>query len=781
MKTLLPIVLAFTIIAGVFYLVLLQPQPVRPPAAASPTPRAVESPGAQKPAEPIIAETVARETPPAIETATPAAASIPEPISPAAEPSDNSQVIHVSAAAAPGGDGTQALPFQNLVEARDAARRVKDRPITVLVGGGHYVFRNGLTFTSLDSGAPDRRVVYRAAPGEKVRISSGLVVPDSMLREIKDAALLDRIPAAARGQARALSLDEAGLQVQPLRDNFRGLELLEVFWNGERLPLSRWPGNGKYSMIETVLDNGITPGSGGTFVFRGDEPLRWQMAVEDGLWVRGFWRVPWVIEAVKVGSIDPDKRTITLAAPVSNGIGSKYRRAPNNGVGPGSGEEPWEAINLIDAMDSPGEWAVRFADNTLYVVPPEPSGELLVTDNREPVVKMDGVSHFSFEGFEVDSGLGDGVRVQGGEDVLIAGCRVSNVSKNAIVVDGGTRHTVLSNDTTQTGFSGIVYRGGDRATLSPGGHRILNNIVSHAGLFFPAPGIDGGLGTKSQTVGNLVAHNRIHDSANSGVVYSGNENVFEFNDIYRIGLGSSDLGSFYTTGGWTSRGNIVRNNMVHHSMNANAFYVDDGDCGDTFLGNIAYKTESGGFIGGGSDQIFRNNIFVECTRAMHVDARGLARGYTATDRRLRDDLDSVPYLDPPWSEKYPQLAGILEGNPERPGGILIEENLIVACGTELRKSNKDSDLGGVTYQNNVVSADPGIFVDADALDFTIRPDAAVLAELPGFPQVPVAKIGLYADAYRPVVPPRDMELLRTGSTERGFDSQTDVDASNKRN
>jgi len=692
----------------------------------------------------------------------------------------SARVLHISAAAAPGGDGSEARPFLTFEEAKDVARRITDVPVTVMVGGGHYVFRNGLLFTSLDSGSADRRVVYRAVPGENVRISSGLVVPDSMLQNVTDQAILERLPNASRGKVKTLALDDAGLTVQRLRDNFRGLELLEVFWNGERLPLARWPGGGKYSLIETVTDNGITPGSPGTFVFRGDEPLHWQKAVEDGLWVRGFWRVPWVIESVRVGSIDSEKRTITLAAPVSNGIGSKYKRAPGNGVGPGSGEEPWEAINLLEAMDSPGEWAVRFVDDRLYLFPPESSGELLITDNREPVVKMDGVSHFSFEGFEVDSGLGDGVRMEGGEGNLIAGCRVSNVSKNAIVVNGGIRHTVLSNTTTQTGFSGIVFRGGDRATLTPGEHRIINNIVSHAGQFFPAPGIDGGLGTKTQSVGNLVAHNRIHDSANSGIVYSGNDNIFEYNDIYRIGLGSSDLGSFYTTGGWTSRGNIVRHNMVHHSMNANAFYVDDGDSGDLFLGNIAYKTESGGFIGGGHDQIFRNNIFVECTRAMHIDARGISRAYTVNDRRLRDDLDSVAYQDPPWSERYPSLVNILEISPERPSGILIEENLIVSCAAEFRKSNSDSDLQGVTYAKNVVGDDLSVFTNPSELDFTIKPGAPVFSEIPNFPQVPVAKIGLYPDVYRPNVPPRDMELLKTGSTERGFDSQTDVDASNKR-
>jgi hypothetical protein len=308
----------------------------------------------------------------------------------------------------------------------------------------------------------------------------------------------------------------------------------------------------------------------------------------------------------------------------------------------------------------------------------------------------------------------------------------------------------------------------------------MNNNISRAGLFFPRPGIDGGLGTKSESVGNLVAYNRIHDSANSGVVYAGNDNIFEYNDIYRIGLGSSDLGCFYTTGGWTSRGNIVRYNLVHHAMNGNAFYVDDGDCGDTFFGNIAYKTESGGFVGGGHDQIFRNNMMVECTRAMHVDSRGISRKYTVDDRRLRSDLDSVPYQIPPWSDKYPELVHILEGQPEIPGGIVIADNLFVRCETGIRWSGKQADFAGVEEKNNIVSDDLGMFENPEELNFTLKPGAAIFSDNPEFQQIPVSQIGLYADSYRPVVPPRDMELLRTGNTDRGFDSQTDIDASNKR-
>lgn len=689
-------------------------------------------------------------------------------------------MLYVDAAAAPGGDGSASKPFNNPQDAAEAARLFRKSPVRVILRPGHYVMRNGFFLGAADDRAADAPVSYESAEAGQARISSGVVVDVAKLRPVSDPAVLARLPEATRSVVREVSLDELEVKAARFPDRFRGIDLLEVYWNGGRLPLSRWPEQGKFASMEKVIDNGIGE-TGGVFVYRGDAPARWVGALEDGVWLRGFWRVPWVIEGVRVSAIDPEKRTITHAVPISNGIGSKYHRAPGNGPGEGSGEEPWEAVNLIEEIDRPGEWAVRFSTRMLYLYPPSGSGELLVTDHREPVISLSGVSNTSFTGLAVDGGLGDGIAVKGGANVLIAGCRVANVARNGIVIDGGEKHTVLSCDVTETGYSGISYLGGVRATLTPSGHRILNNLVTKAGRFFPAGGILGGGSPGAEAVGNLIAHNRIHDCANSGIVYAGNENLFEYNEIYRVGLGSSDLGCFYTNSGWTSRGNIIRNNFVHHSMNANAFYVDDGDAGDTFIGNVAYKTQSGGFIGGGHDQTFRHNVIVANTRAMHIDARGVARGYTLDDSRLRGDLESVPFLDDLWKGKYPKLSKILDTQPQYPSGILIEENLFVGCETPLRKSDTDDLLRGLVFQNNVVSEDMGNFVDPGALDFSLRPDAPVFAELPNFPQIPMHKIGLYADAYRPVVPARDIELLRTGSTAGGgFDSLMDVEASNRK-
>ena len=88
----------------------------------------------------------------------------------------------------------------------------------------------------------------------------------------------------------------------------------------------------------------------------------------------------WQNETVRVGAIDTEKQTVTLAVPVSHGIGSKYHR-PN-----GSGEEIYWVMNLLEAIDQPGEWAVDFQDKTLFFYPPRPlaDSDILISDMESP-------------------------------------------------------------------------------------------------------------------------------------------------------------------------------------------------------------------------------------------------------------------------------------------------------------------------------------------------------------------------------------------------------------
>jgi len=75
-------------------------------------------------------------------------------------------------------------------------------------------------------------------------------------------------------------------------------------------------------------------------------------------------------------------------------------------------------------------------------------------------------------------------------------------------------------------------------------------------------------------------------------------------------------------------------------------------------------------VGGGQYNTIDNNIFVACDISIHVDARGLQWRFwlMARTKLCSDGLNAVNYKEPPYSTRYPELATILENNPDMPWG-----------------------------------------------------------------------------------------------------------------
>lgn len=703
--------------------------------------------------------------------------------------------LHVSIQGKPQAQGTSLDPFRSPAEALEALRALPPEKrasgVSILLGEGLYQIPDGLSLGEADSGKPDAPLVIAAETGAMPALTAARPVSGAQLEPVSDAALLERLDPSARSHVRQVDLSKLGIaKVARFREVFQhDWRPLQVVLGTNSLPISRWP-NGEYGFttMKSVSDNGDST-HGGTFVYRGERPARWQKALTDGqLWLRGFWRVPWIINGAEVASIDTARRTITLKKDVGGGIGSKYKKNPD-GTRPGDGKEPWCAINLPEEIDHPGEWAVDFKRQLLLIWPPDGVNDqnpILVAANQKPLLGLDKASHVVVKGLRIRASLADAVKINDGSDNLVAGCIISDVARSGIVIRGGKHHRLVSNDIRETGGSGIAASGGVKATLEPAGHEILNNDVSRAANDFPEPAIQIGIGGASQILENAtgirVAHNRIHDSANAGVRFGGCNNLFEFNEVYRIGLNSGDLGGFYGYCGFTGFGNVMRNNFVHHSMNGNAFYMDDGTSGTTVVGNVAYKCAMGVLMGGGHYNRFEHNIIIDCPMGIHLDDRGVSRKYTLADKRLGGGVKAVAPDQSPWKEQHPELAALVMGGETTiPKGDVVLGNVMINCATPIELP-KPEHRHGITQRENVTNAPPGSlsdFLDAENLNFTLRPGSKLLAAIKGFPPIPFDKIGLQADAYRKSIPPRDMKLLKEGDTsKRKFSSSTDIEASN---
>jgi len=249
-------------------------------------------------------------------------------------------------------------------------------------------------------------------------------------------------------------------------------------------------------------------------------------------------------------------------------------------------------------------------------------------------------------------------------------------------------------------------------------------------------------------VGNIIRNCEIYNCPGSAILLSGNEHLLEYNNIHNAVTDGDDMGAVYYGRNPSERGNKVQYNFFHHIGNDHGIivsvYHDDGACGMEVTGNIFYMAGSRNvLIGGGSDNVYRNNIFIDAGLAFHIDNRlmGWAKASLDKDGIFQQRLEAVNYKQPPYSTAYPKLSNYFEDNPALPKRNFIENNVFVNVKMIHNASAQWSYLGK-TY----TTCDESIFVDAANMNFQLKPGAEVFRVMPEFKSIPFNKIGIQKTA-----------------------------------
>lgn len=653
---------------------------------------------------------------------------------------------------------------KSLTEARDEIRQLKKNGrlpkggVAVNIAEGDYYLQQPFVLTDEDSGTEAAPVVYRGAGKGRTRLLGSLQFASKDFRKVKDAKVLARIHRAVKEHLVELDLKEHGVKhLQTFPDVFSdGGGIFELFVNGSRMPLSRWPDRG-YTTMKEVVENGDrnTPGK---FIYRDSRVNSWQLS--QGVWLKGFWRVGWEDPAIKVASIDTVNQEITFAKGIQLGIGSKYKRPK------GSGEEQWCAINLLEEINSPGEWCIDFAMHKLYFYPPVDltNAEVFISQQERPLIIGNDLKNVAFINLTLESSMGDGISIKNGMKDLIAGCEFKNLSGRGIVLDGG-ECGIQSNDMFDLGEGCIIISGGDRESLTPSGNYIINNHLHHYGALKSqySAAIDLYHDSKgAPAVGIYIANNAIHHGPRDGILMGGNLNVFEYNQIYRCGYNTADTGAFYANLDWTIRGLIIRFNHLFDTVGG--YNPDDGASGGYVYGNVFEGDRTGVWIASGPDHIVKGNIFIKESGPVYGgDDRGESRGY-ATNKRLLAKVESIHPDRAPWSTYFPEMPTLLQKQPELPQRNFFEENIVwiqkgEIASVRMKEKNKNNpEL--INIRNNYVTAtDPG-FANAKKGDYKLLKSSDAKKQLPHFPKIETFKMGLYIDRYRKALPSAE-ELGRT--------------------
>jgi hypothetical protein len=657
-------------------------------------------------------------------------------------------VLYVAPDGSDDATGSREQPLATLEAARDALRALKGEGklspggAVVYVRGGRYQVKQTFTLSAEDSGEASAPIRYSAAEGEPPVFTGGVRLDG--FAPVSDEAILARLPEEARDKVVQVALEKYGITgLKPLQLGgfagglgFRTHPVMELFFDGKAMPMSRWPNEGFVDVADVVVKDGHAmhgrEGSKtGHITYEGDRPARW--VEESGLMLYGYWFFDWADSYERVQSIDLEKREIVLEAPYS---GYGYRAGA-----------PYYAVNLLAEIDMPGEWYLDRSSGVLYFYPPsDPAAvtvELSVADF--PFVEMENVSHTTLQGLVWKLGGVDAVVIRGGEQCIVAGCTVRRCGGNGIIVDNGSSHRVLACDVYSMGRGGLVVSGGDRKTLTPGNHLIENcNIYELSRIdhtYTPAILLAG--------VGNRIARNRLHDIASSAVRLGGNDHIVELNEIHHVVQESDDQGGADMWGNATFRGNIYRYNYWHHIGNQAdphaapdcgqaGIRLDDAISGTRIYGNVFYRSSAGklGFGGvqihGGKDNVIDNNVFVDCMAAISMSAWGEKRWHDfVANAMTAEDIDPVLYV-----ERYPELARLAEDHDVN----RFANNLVLNCEELVRR-----DSGRLVLEGNVVTNVDMLPKEEGELDLT---EILPLLREHELAPIPVEEIGLHESPLR---------------------------------
>ena len=521
--------------------------------------------------------------------------------------------FYVSPGGADTNPGSQEKPFATLERARDAVRAARQQDgvlkdgCTVWLLEGDYFLQHSLELTAEDSGTAEAPVIWKAAPNTTARILGGRVVTG--FQPVTDEAILDRLQEPARSNLvfadlRALGIEDYGKFKS--RGFARGANCShgELFFDGHPMTLARWPNAGEWQTITGFPEGaGQNDDHGGNigaltdgFFYESDRPKHWQKP--DNLWVHGYWAYDWANSYEQVAEFDAEKQFIRTAEPYGHYGFRKGQR--------------FYCLNVLEELDTPDEWFIDREKGILYFCPPPAvnGGEALFSMLEQPFIKCTGASHILFQGLAFEAGRGNAIEISGGENVRVSGCLIRNMGTGAVVIRNGKNHGVSGCDIFDTGDGGVSLTGGDRQTLTPGGHFAENCHFARLGrwskCYVPAVLMAG--------VGQRASHNLIHDHPHCAILFWGNDHLMEYNDIHHIALETGDVGAIYTGRDYTFRSNRIIHNYIHETggVGMGSMGVGVAPCvsGTEVFGNVFYKAGRAAFIGGGRDNRVANNLFI---------------------------------------------------------------------------------------------------------------------------------------------------------------------------
>lgn len=662
--------------------------------------------------------------------------------------------IYVSPQGNDGNSGTIEKPLKTLDSAKTVARRYikSGMPVEVIFRGGEYRINNTVNFTQEDSGTPECPVVYKSYNDEQVIFKGSVPLNLEALTNITDKEVLKRIHPNAQGKVMELDLKASGIKQDQLFDNINFFvnstgklnsgEPNTLYIDDKELEIAHWP-NGRKSAKFNLGDDAYS------LKYAENDPDRWGEA--KGWWVDGYLMVDYRKIRTKVKSIDTGKKMISIYEQSADKVNSYFSRR-------------WQAWNLLEELDLPGEYYIDRENMKLYFYPPYTlkgaKAELSVLAND--MISITDAHDITFRGLEFTQTRNMVFNMINVDNIDFIGNKFYNLASGAIWCYGEYYQTAKGYKPAQTdatywqrqiidcsyncdikdnlfymlGGSAVCISGGNVDILKPSNNVIENNLILRTSQRY----FQNGQAVELYGCGNVLRKNEFGGIPHQAVFMLGNDHLIEYNEFYDVLQETSDSGVIYRGQGLNGRGINASYNYFHDCNAAidlphpwqNAIYWDGWQQGCIAEHNIIYNVPTAHISNNIDYQIHRYNVAVDCSFAPNR--------FTQSSTELKPVTMDTMFIDMPvgkfynelpnkeiYFEKYPELKAFYEGTPNVVF-TKVDENLTVGGGKD--------QIGGYaqkfakSWTKNIRTEDKSIFVDPENQDFRLKSDSDIAKQMP---------------------------------------------------
>lgn len=549
---------------------------------------------------------------------------------------------------------------------------------------GNYPLSESLKFNRKSVNQTNAPIVIKGLG--KVVFTGGATLANKKFKPIADATVREKI-ICTEARKNVLEYDLFKNGISDLGEikcigfsRVAGATPVELFHNGERMTLARYPNAGNpyllkerttvipirkitnqgIDKVELPLDNSpVKPvqGNAGAFEYSDGRAKKWVNATD--IWLDGIFARDWAWSLNKVNKIDTVKKTISLK------YDEKYDLTAVHSF--------FFATNLLEEIDVPGEYFIDRQKGKLYFYPPtdfnKKSSVLKLSGNEQDFLELKGISNWTIENINFEMGRYRAVNLDQCNAIVFKNCCFRNFGNMAIQVTGENNR--IENCTITTiGGTAISLEGGNSTTLTKSNNTVIACEISdwayYNRVYTPAIKLSG--------VGCNVIGNRINFAPHGAITFTGNDHLIERNEISNVLLEFRDFGAVYAFIGRDQlmRGHIIRQNYFHNigqvGEGVHAIYADEASSGWNIENNLFYKIGNknarvSAIMSNSSSYLnIKNNLFLDCSEtfelSLHFATWGKKRYTDSFKKHWEQQYSSSNAISDVYLKRYPELKAL---------------------------------------------------------------------------------------------------------------------------